>query len=66
MATQLTAVFSLIDKMSEKLDAIAERGMNIADQLERAASAASSAFDAAESGGVAAARRRRRVLPQPG
>lgn len=56
MQTQQTAVFSLVDDISSKLDAIAGSGLNMIDRLERAAEVANSLFDMIESGGVTAAR----------
>lgn len=55
MAVQQTAVFSLVDEISSRLDAIATAGLSMIDRLERAAEAASSLFDTVESGGVTAA-----------
>jgi len=54
-AAQQTAVFSLVDEISSKLDAIASSGLNMIERLERAVEAANSLFDTIESGGVTAA-----------
>lgn len=56
MQTQQTAVFSLVDDISSKLDAIAGSGLNMIDRLERAAEVANSLFDMIDSSGVTAAR----------
>lgn len=53
---QLTAVFSLIDKMSNSMESIASRGLSLVDHLERAASSASDLFDTASSGSATAER----------
>lgn len=50
MAAQLTAIFELIDKMSDKMDAIATSGSGAVDQWQRAENVADSAFDAATKG----------------
>lgn len=55
MAEQLTATFSLVDQISNRLDAIATAGLNMIDRLERAAEVANSLFDTLDSGGVTAA-----------
>lgn len=47
----LTATFELIDRMSDRLDTIANSGTDAVEQWERAGEAADSAFNAAESGG---------------
>lgn len=51
----LTAVFELIDRMSDRLDRIANSGTDAVEQWERAGEAADSAFGTAESGGQRAA-----------
>lgn len=45
MAATLTAIFELIDKVSDKMDAIANSGSGVVDQWQRAESVADSAFD---------------------
>lgn len=50
MAATLTAIFELIDKVSDKMDAIANSGSGVVDQWQRAESVADSAFDTATRG----------------
>lgn len=50
MAAQLTAIFELIDKMSDKMDAIANSGSGAVDQWQKVENVADSAFDAATKG----------------
>lgn len=45
MAATLTAIFELIDKVSDKMDAIANSGSGVVDQWQRVESVADSAFD---------------------
>lgn len=51
----LTAVFELVDRISDKLDAIADSGADAVSQWEQAEATADAAFGAAESGGQRAA-----------
>lgn len=51
----LTAVFELVDRISDKLDAIADSGADVVSQWERAETTADAAFGAAETGGRRAA-----------
>ena len=50
MAATLTAIFELIDKVSDKMDAIANSGSGVVDQWQRAESVVDSAFDTATRG----------------
>lgn len=50
MAATLTAIFELIDKVSDKMDAIANSGSGVVDQWQRAESVADSTFDTATRG----------------
>ena len=51
MAANLTAIFSLVDNVSSKLDAMADSGSAAVEQWESAGAAANDAFDAASRGG---------------
>lgn len=48
--TKLTAVFELIDKVSDKMDAIANSGSGAVDKWQKVEDVADSAFDAASKG----------------
>lgn len=50
MAATLTAIFELIDKVSDKMDAIANSGSGVVDQWQRVENVADSAFDTATRG----------------
>lgn len=50
----LKARFSVVDRMSRAISSIAEAGMTMADQLERAGDMASAAFDSISAGAVSA------------
>ena len=52
--TDLTARFSLIDEMSERIEAVARRGEEMLNMLEETESAASNAFSEIENGAAAA------------
>lgn len=50
MAATLTAIFELIDKVSDKMDAIANSGSGVVDQWQHVENVADSAFDTATRG----------------
>lgn len=66
MAANLTAVFELIDRMSDKLDTIAGGGEEMVAQWERAGNAADEAFETATTGAQETAKAAQNVASSAG